>query len=54
MSDFDVFLFWNVKNIKVDINGNIKRKICTEKFINTSLKVLSIALIVACNMKHRN
>ena len=25
-------------------NGNIKRKICTEKRINTSLKNLSIAL----------
>ena len=26
-------------------NGNIKRKICTEKRLNTSLKDLSIALI---------
>ena len=26
------------------INGNIKRKICTEKRLNTSLKDLSIAL----------
>ena len=44
MSDFDVFLFWNVKYVEVDLNGNIKRKICTEKHINTSLKELCIAL----------
>ena len=50
MPDFDVFsLFWNVKNVKVDLmvnlkNGNIKRKICTEKRLNTSLKDLYIAL----------
>ena len=49
MPDFDVFLFWNVKNVKVDLmvnvkNGNIKRKICTEKRLNTSLKDLSLAL----------
>ena len=46
MPDFDVFLFWN---LKVDLivtvkNGNIKRKICTEKRLNTSLKDLSLAL----------
>ena len=29
-------------------NGNIKRKICTEKRINTSLKDLSIALNKYC------
>ena len=50
MPDFDVFfLFWNVKNVKVNLmvnvkNGNIKRKICTEKRFYTSLKDLSIAL----------
>ena len=50
MSEFDgFFLFWNVKNVKVDLivnvkNGNMKRKICTEKHLNTSLKDLSIAL----------
>ena len=44
------FLLWNVKkNINVDLmvnvnNGNIKRKICAEKRLNTSLKDLSIAL----------
>ena len=32
------------KNVKLDLNGNIKRKMCTEKRINTSLKDLSIAL----------
>ena len=49
MPDLDYFLFWNVKNVKVDlmvnvINGNIKRKICTEKRLTTSLKDLSLAL----------
>ena len=43
------FLFWNVKKRKSRShgkrkNGNIKRKICTEKRLNTSLKDLSIAL----------
>ena len=43
------FLFWNVKKRKSSShgkrkNGNIKRKICTEKRLNTSLKDLSIAL----------
>ena len=28
----------------VNVNGNIKRKICTEKRLNTSLKDLSLAL----------
>ena len=49
MPNFDLFLFWNVKNVKVDLmetvkNGNIKRKICTDKRLNTSLKDLSLAL----------
>ena len=49
MPDFDgFFLFWNVKNEKSRHgkrkNGNIKRKICTEKRFNTSLKDLSLAL----------
>ena len=44
-----VFFFWNVKNVKEDPmvnvkNGKIKRKICTEKRINTSPKDLSAAL----------
>ena len=43
------FLFWNIKNVKVDLmvnvkNASIKCKICTEKRMNTSLKDLSIAL----------
>ena len=43
------FLFWNVKDVKVDImvsvkNGNIKCKTCAEKRINNYLKDLSIAL----------
>ena len=51
MPDFDgfFFLFWNVKKRKSRShgkrkNGNIKRKICTEKRLNTSLKDLSLAL----------
>ena len=49
MPDFDgFFLLWNVKNVKVDLmvnveNGNIKRKICTEKRLNTSLQDISSA-----------
>ena len=36
------FLFWNVKNVKVDLtvkleNGNIKRTVRTEKRLYTSL-----------------
>ena len=43
------FLFWNVKKRKRRShgkrrNGNFKRKICTEKRLNTSLKDLSLAL----------
>ena len=43
------FLFWNEKKRKSRShgkrkNGNIKRKICTEKRLNTSLKNLSLAL----------
>ena len=43
------FLFWDVRNVKIDFmvnvqNGNIKRKIYTEKRINISLKDISIAL----------
>ena len=43
------FLFWNVKKRKRRShgkrkNGNTKRKICTEKRLNTSLKDLSLAL----------
>ena len=49
MPDFDGFLFWYVKTVKVDlmVNGkmyNIKRKICAEKRINTPLKDLTKAL----------
>ena len=44
------FLFWNVKKNRKSRshgkckNGNIKRKICTEKRLNTSLKDFSLAL----------
>ena len=43
------FLFWNVKKLKSRFhgkrkNGNIRRKICTEKRLKTSLKDLSLAL----------
>ena len=37
------FFFWNVRNVNKR-SGNIKRKICTEKRINTALKDLSVAL----------
>ena len=47
------FLFWNVKKRKSRShgrrkNGNIKRKIGTEKRLNTSLKDLSLALTNHC------
>ena len=43
------FLFWNVKKCISRSHGkrrkgNIKRKICTEKRLNASLKDLSLAL----------
>ena len=57
MPAFDVFLFWNVKNVKVDLmvnvkNGIIKCKICIEKHINTSLKDLSIAFKIMVGMAY--
>ena len=49
MPDFDVFSVFECKKRKSRShgnrkNGNIKRKICTEKRLNTSLKDLSLAL----------
>ena len=49
MPDFDVFSVLECKKRKSRShgkrkNGNIKRKICTEKRLNTSLKDLSLAL----------
>ena len=49
MPDFDVFVVLECKKRKSRShgkrkNGNIKRKICTEKRLNTSLKDLSLAL----------
>ena len=49
MPDFDIFSLLESKKRKSRShgkrkNGNIKRKLCTEKHINTSLKDLSIAL----------
>ena len=49
MPDFDVFSVLECKKSKSRShgkrkNGNIKRKICTEKRLNTSLKDLSLAL----------
>ena len=49
MPDFDVFCVLECKKRKSRShgkrkNGNIKRKICTEKRLNTSLKDLSLAL----------
>ena len=46
---FDVFSVLKCKKCKSTYhgkrkNGNIKRKICTEKRLNTSLKDLSLAL----------
>ena len=48
MPDFDYFSSFECKKSKSRShdkrkNGNIKRKICTEKRLNTSLKDLSIA-----------
>ena len=33
MPDFDVFLFWNVKNVKVDLMVNVKMAILSAKFV---------------------
>ena len=49
MPDFDVFSVLECKKCKSRFHckrkiGNIKRKTCTEKRLNTSLKDLSIAL----------
>ena len=49
MPDFDVFSVFKRKKRKSRSHGkrkdgNIKRRICTEKRLNTSLKDLSIAL----------
>ena len=50
MPDFEgIFLFWNVKNVRVDIIANKKMATLSAKFvpkkrINTSLNDLSIAL----------
>ena len=48
MPDFDVFFCFKCKKHKSRYskrkNGNIKRKICTEKRLNISLKDLSLAL----------
>ena len=49
MPDFDVFSVLECKKRKRSShhkrkNGNIKRKMCTKKRLNTSLKDLSIAL----------
>ena len=49
MPDFDVFSVLECKKRKSRSHGkrksgNIKRNICTEKCLNTSLKDLSIAL----------
>ena len=49
MPDFDIFSVLDIKKRKSRSHGkrkdgNIKRKICTEKRLNISLKDLSIAL----------
>ena len=49
MPDFDVFAVLECKKCKSRShgkrkNGNTKRKMCTEKRLNTSLKDLSLAL----------
>ena len=51
------FLFWNVKKRKRRShgkrkNGNIKGQIYTEKRLDTSLKDLSIALIIMVSMAY--
>ena len=50
MPDFNVFfLFWNVKNVKVDLMVNVKMGTLSAKFVlknafNTSLKDVSLTL----------
>ena len=51
MHDFDIFSLLECKKCKVKSHGkrnnsNVKRKICTEKCKNTSIKDLSIVLII--------
>ena len=42
MSDFDVFfLFWNVKNVKVDLMVNVKMATLSAKFVLKTLKYFS-------------
>ena len=33
MPDFDVYLFWNVKNVKVDLMVNVKMATLSAKFV---------------------
>ena len=33
MPDFDVFLFWNVQNVKVDLLVNVKMATLSAKFV---------------------
>ena len=33
MPDFDVFLFWSVKNVKVDVMVNVKMATLSAKFV---------------------
>ena len=33
MPDFDVFLFWNVKKVKVDLNVNVKSATLSAKMV---------------------
>ena len=39
MPDFDVFLFWNVKNVKVDLIVNIKMATLSAKFVLKNAKI---------------
>ena len=43
MPDFDVvvFLFWNVKNVKVDLMVNVKVATLSAKFVLKTLKYFS-------------
>ena len=57
MPDFDVFSVLECKKCKSRFYGkrknvNIKRKICTEKRLNTSLKDLSLALTIMVGMAY--
>ena len=40
MPDFDVFLFWNVRNIKLDLKVNETRTTLSAKFVQENAETL--------------